>query len=190
MKTNLITSTLAALALAATFQTAALADDPINPVQGAVCNLYWLNVSDSSESKAYIDFTMDLHRQPAAATFVDTAAEFKNVGKVNNLKSNVGMWTGWLKIERAGTYTFTCKRGQNYSRHRYTIWVNGQKYLAAAMGQSSFNVDLDAGFNSIKVIVSSSDTESYPLSITYKRAGSVKDPVSFGPADMWYDDEE
>ena len=31
---------------------------------------------------------------------------------------------------------------------------------------------------------------SFPLSITYKKAGSVKEPIPFGPENMYYDDED
>ncbi len=193
MKTNLITSTLAALALAATFQTAAFADDPISPVQGAVCNLYSLEVPKGG--KEFSEFADKVPQQPAAATFVDTDSNFKTVGKRSDIQSNVGMWTGWLKVEKSSVYTFLCQRGYNGepNYYRYSIWVNGKSCIVAGYGQTSFNVDLNAGFNSVKIIAGAISYFGYatcPISITYKKAGSVKDPVSFGPADMWYDDEE
>lgn len=194
MKKNLMTATLAAFALAATFQTAAKAADPINPVQGAVCNLYLLDVDGSEKNpRPFIELCASLPSTPAAATFVDTASEFVEAKKRDGVKSSVGMWTGWLKQENAGTYTFLCQRGSyNYAGgYRYSIWINGQKCIEANYGQGSFNVELNAGFNSVKIV-----TESYyydtpkSLALTYKKAGSVKEPVTFGPADMWYDDEE
>ncbi len=188
MKTNLITSTLAALALAATFQTAAFADDPISPVQGAVCNLYLANCG--RDAKSFNEIAATIPSAPAAATFVDMASDFKPAKKKVGITSSWGMWTGWLKQEKAGTYTFTCRRNSYDHAFKYSIWINGVACVLAAEEQSAFNVELTAGFNSVKILAESYNNYDYPLSITYKRAGSVKDPVSFGPADMWYDDEE
>lgn len=194
MKKTIMSTTLAALALAATFQTAAKAEDPINPVQGAVCNLYLMNIDNNDNNpKSFIELCASLAKAPAAATFVDTASEFVEAEKREGVKASVGMWTGWLRQEKAGTYTFLCQRGRynNWGGYRYSIWINDQKCIEATYGQGSFNVELNAGFNSIKIV-----TESYyydvprPLTITYKKAGSVKDPMSFGPGDMFYDDEE
>lgn len=190
MKTKLMTTTMAALAIAAALQTVAKAEDPISPVEGAVCNLYLTNVG-TSEAKAFSELAASLPRLPAAATFVDAAGDFKDVDKMNGVASDVGMWTGWIRQEKAGTYTFLCKRRADYSWLRYSIWINGQKCVEAMVGQSSFNVDLNAGFNSIKIVTAGdSDYDPRPLAISYKKAGSVKDPLPFGPGDMWYDDEE
>lgn len=194
MKMKLMTTTMAALAIAAALQTVAQAEDPISPVQGAVCNLYLQDIDRNEDnSKPFIELSGALARLPAAATFVDTASEFVEAEKRDGVKASVGMWTGWLRQEKAGTYTFLCQRGYRDYRggYRYSIWINGQKCIEANYGQGSFNVDLNAGFNAVKVV-----TESYyydvprPLTVTYKRAGSVKEPISFGPGDMWYDDEE
>lgn len=192
-----MTTTMAALAIAAALQTVAKAEDPISPVPGAVCNLYWLNLhdlgNDYSEAKTFIEFTASLPRRPAAATFVDCAGDFKDAKKIDGIDSNVGMWTGWLKQEKAGTYTFLCQRGVHYTGQCfYSIWVNGEKCLEAVEGQCSFNADLKAGFNSVKIIVWSVQL-SYgvtPMSISYKKAGAVKDPISFGPGDMFHDEED
>ena len=179
---------LAALALAATLPLPVQADDPVSPVQGAVCNLYLL--PKTSDEKKSAEVTTSLAEKPAAATFVDTASEFKAKKKRNNIASNWGMWTGWLKQEKAGTYTFTCTMGAIYGWNSYSIWINEQKVLANVAGQNSFDVDLSAGFNSVKIVVHNDSDDSCSLSITYKKKGSVKDPVSFGPENMFYDDEE
>ncbi len=185
---------IAALAAAVTFQTAAKAEDPVSPVPGAVCNLYWLNLgNDYSKAKTFVEFTSALPGRPASATFVDSAGDFKDAKKMDGLDSNVGMWTGWLKQEKAGTYTFLCKRGDHYTgEYFYSVWVNEQKCLEAVEGQCSFNADLTAGFNSVRIIAWSANL-SYgvkPISIVYKKAGGLKDPVPFGPGDMFHDDEE
>jgi hypothetical protein len=184
---------IAALAAAATFQTAAKAEDPVSPVQGAVCNLYWLDISRSDDPKPFIELAASLPRTAAAATFADTASEFLDAKKREGINSSAGMWTGWLKQEKAGTYTFLCKRDRDgyWEGYRYSIWINGQNCVEAEYGQSSFNVDLHAGFNSVKIVIASYYPNSpRPLSITYKKAGSLKEPMSFGPGDMFYDDEE
>ena len=185
---RITTAALAALALAATIPTSALADDPVSPKQGAVCNLYLFGTTNNE--KAFNDISSALASQPAAATFADTAAEFKPSNNKNGIFSHWGMWTGWIKQEKAGTYTFTCNGygGYGHEYHRYSIWINGQKCVTAVFGQVAFNVELSAGFNSIKVIVESDEGRS--LNLTYKKAGSLKDPVPFGPENMFYDDEE
>ena len=180
---------LAALALAATLPLPVQADDPVTPVQGAVCNLYLFGeVYDARKSA---EITASIAEKPAAATFVDSAAEFKAKKKNNNVESNWGMWTGWLKQEKAGTYTFTCTMNAYQMQNSYSIWINGQKALANVAGQNSFDVELAAGFNSVKIVVhDDSSNDAHPLTINYKKKGSVKDPVSFGPENMFYDDEE
>lgn len=183
---KLITAALAAAALAAILPTSALADDPVTPKQGAVCNLYNLSWNGS---KGFTELAGSLASKPAAATFVDTAGDFLPNGKKEKVASTIGMWTGWLKQEKAGTYTFLCQQYATYNyAYCYSIWINGKKCVEAGKGQTSFNVELEAGFNSVKIIVAADDKR--PLAITYKKAGSLKDPKAFGPADMYYDDEE
>lgn len=178
---------IAAIAAAATFQTAAKAEDPISPVQGAVCSLYLLD--ETGDLKKNDEIASTLLSKPAAATFVDMASDFKCSKKKEGITSNWGMWTGWLRQPTAGTYTFTCFGDKNQNGYRrYSIWINGVKHASSVVGQFSFNVDLDAGFNSFKLVAQG--YEGNPVSISYKKALSVKDPVSFGPCDMFYDDEE
>lgn len=182
---KLTTAALATLALAATITTPANADDPINPVQGAVCNLYYLEtVYHGKDADA---LAASISSKPAAATFVDAASDFKPSDKKERINSYQGMWTGWMKQAKAGKYTFTCQMISD-SKYWYSIWINGQKCVAGVSGQNSFNVDLEAGFNSVKIVAQSYSGRA--LSITYKKAGSVKEPISLGPENMYYDDEE
>lgn len=169
---------IAALMAAAAFQTTAKADDPINPAPGAVCNLYLIHKNNAKETAA------TLASQPAAATFVDSASEFKCSSKKEGIDSDWGMWTGWLRQSTGGTYTFTCRGGYISC---YSIWINGVNCASCVSQQYSFNADLSAGFNSVQIIAYDGGA---PLTITYKKAGSVKDPISFGPENMYYDDEE
>ena len=184
---------LAALALAATIPTSAQADDPVTPVQGAVCNLYQL--PRQGTEKGFSETASSLAAAPAAATFVDSSTDFKANEKKAGISSVWGMWTGWFKQEKAGTFTFTCQQKVNtsaYGNHanRYAIEINGTKYANAIEGQFSFDANLIAGFNAIKVVVENADSPIAPLMITYKKKGSVKEPVSFGPENMFYDDED
>lgn len=187
---------LAALALAATLPLPVQADDPVTPVEGAVCNLYLLNAYNTDHKKEFIETANSLASQPAAATFVDSASDFKPSKKKEGVASSWGMWTGWLKQEKAGTYTFLCKRSfgsatwHDNNATMYSIWINGQKCVEAGAGQTSFNVELNAGFNSVKIVAEGYSNHDFPLSITYKKVGSVKDPVSFGPENLFHDDED
>lgn len=185
---KLTTAALAALTLTAVIHVSALADDPVTPVQGAVCNLYFLDWGNNR--KSFSEMAPSLPSQPAAATFVDAIGEFCPSMKKDGIQSNFGMWTGWFKQEKAGMYTFTCKQHEYYENNEYAIWINGQQYAKAWCGQGSFDVELNAGFNSVKIVVVSSSSSKNPLTITYKKKGSVKEPMSFGPENMFYDDEE
>lgn len=168
---------LAALVAAATFQTA-LAGDPASPVPGAVCNLYL------GQNGNFSGIAESLPQQPAAATFVDTASDFKACGKKPGIDSYYGMWTGWMKVERGGTCTFVCNGGGI----EHKVWINGQ-VCASGDRQHAFNVDLHPGFNSVKIIFHQSGGQRN-LALTYKRAGSLKEPVPFGPENMFYEEEE
>ena len=195
---KLAIAAMAAVAIAAS----ALAETPVNPAQGAVCNLYKLDTFEldlrSPNDSAYTNFlevASTLAAQPAAATFVDTATAFQPSEKVEGVISSWGMWTGWLKQDKAGTYTFLCTRvapsGYTTSRSTfYSISVNGETVLEGVTGQQSFDVELKAGFNSVTIIAECLPDSNYPLTLSYKRKGSVKDPIPFGPETMFYDDVE
>ncbi len=182
------TAAVAALAFSAILPTPAFADDPVSPKQGAVCNLYDLEWEE--DVKSFNDIASSLASKPALATFVDAAGDFSPSEKKEGLLSNFGMWTGWFKHEKAGTYTFTCKQEDYDAQRLYSIWINGQQHIKARAGQGAFDVELKAGFNSVKIIVVCRSDEKAPLSISYKKKGSVKAPITFGPVDMVYDDDE
>lgn len=190
---KLTTAALAALALATIIPASAFAADPATPVQGAICNLYLIDTIRSAQKKDFNDMANSIASKPAAATFVDTASDFKSSKKKDGVASSWGMWTGWMKVEKAGTYTFLCKRKFSDISYEnptmYSIWINGQKCIEAGCGQESFNVELRAGFNDIKIVAECPSLNDYPLAISYKKAGSVKEPISFGPENMYHDDE-
>jgi hypothetical protein len=189
---------IAALAATATFQTAAMAEDPVNPLPGAVCSLYRapdVNYSQAYDAHLWNDFfaKLKLAETPVLATFVDTAGDFNDTEKLEHIDSHVGRWTGWLQQAKSGTYTFVCTRGDSGIPEciRYSIWINGEKSVEAGYGQTSFNVELNAGFNAVEIITGVFDNEwSFPLTITCKKAGSLQEPAPFGPGDMFHDDEE
>lgn len=169
---KLTTAAFAALALAATIPASVLAADPVNPVPGALCNLY----PSQNQSGSYESIAEALSQKPSAATFIDTASDFKASGRKQGIDTVWGVWTGWMKIDRAGTYTFIADGGDYYS-----IRING-KECASGNGQEVFNVELNIGFNSVVIY-----KKYNKLTITYRRAGSLKEPVAFGPKDMFYD---
>ena len=193
---KLTTAALAALALAAIHPSTAIAADPANPAPGAVCNLYLLKVYGANNIAGFTNIVSTLAAQPAAATFVDSDSNFNPSRKLDGVASSWGMWTGWLKQDKAGVYTFLCRRSyhlsassDNYETH-YSIWINGQKCVDAGCGQTSFDVELKAGFNSVKIIAESPSRFSFPLTVTYKNKGSVKDPLPFSPEILFYDNVE
>lgn len=183
----IIKAGLAVLAMGGAWQTMAEAKDPVSPLPGAVCNLYAIDYWDGL--KGWKETAATLAQQPAVATFADTASEFFACKKQEDVLSDFGMWTGWLKLEQAGTYTFVCNQAVNEDNCFYGIWINGKKCLDEGIGQTAFNVELEAGFNTV-TILDSAWPEEYPLTITYKKAGSLKEPETFGPGDMFHDDEE
>ena len=89
-----------------------------------------------------------------------------------------------MKVERGGTCTFVCNGGGI----EHKVWINGQ-VCASGDRQHAFNVDLHPGFNFVKIIFHQSGGQRN-LALTYKRAGSLKEPVPFGPENMFYEEEE
>ena len=182
---------LVALAFAASPSFAAPA--PVHPVPGAVCNLYLIDTT--YKRAAFTNVTETLAQAPAAATFVDDAETFRPSKKVQGVHSSWGMWTGWMKAPAAGTYTFLCQRDYSDSSSPgngtlYSVWVNGELKLEAVGGQHSFDAELGAGFNAVTIIAESYSHSDYPLALSFKRKGSVKEPIPLRPADMFYEDEQ
>ena len=183
----------ALVALAFTAFPALAAPGPVHPVPGAVCNLYLIDTTP--KSVAFTNVTETLAQAPAAATFVDDAETFRPSEKVEGVHSSWGMWTGWMKAPAAGTYTFLCQRQYSFnvislSRTLYSVWVNGELKLEAVGGQHSFDAELVAGFNAVTIIAESDSDYNYPLALSFKRKGSVKEPIPLRPADMFYEDEQ
>lgn len=177
---KLASAALAALALAAILPTSATAADPVNPVPGALCNLYLIDRNLKNSDEAFPGI-------PCRLTLVDTASKFQPARRNDKIYTDCGIWTGWLKNEKSsGTYTFLC----DASVKSYSIWINGQKMVDVGKEQIVFDVVLTAGFNSVKVIVNEYSSDSDALSISYKKAGSPKEYVPFGPNDMFCEPPE
>ena len=159
-------------------------------MQNGVCNLYLLPVCTTQHTAAFTNAVSTLAEKPAAATFVDTASDFRPSMKQKGVASSWGMWTGWFRQEKAGTYTFLCKRKHGTSSNiddptMYSIWINGVKCVDAGRGQESFDIELKAGFNAVKIIAESPSKFDHPLSISYKKKGSVMEPLPFGPENLF-----
>lgn len=176
MKT-LATAALAALTLTAIFPLATLAEgeDPDNLLPGALCNLY------QAQSGSPENIAGSLSEKPAVWTFTDKESNFKSTERKEGIHTGWGIWTGWIKIEQTNTYTFLCK--SNYIGH-YFIWINGEK-CESGNGQKAFNVKLNAGVNSVKIIVGDGF-----LTASFKKAGAETDYKPFGPKDMFREPPE
>lgn len=154
------------------------AKPPVNPIPGALCNLYPNDNDTNAES---------VSQKPPALTFIDTSADFKPENRKLGINTSWGVWTGWIKSDRAGVYTFL---SMVRNSTRYSITINGKEYVPYSdrTGQTAFNVELTAGYNSVKIVAHGRNSGG--LSISYKRAGSLKEYVPFGPKDMLCEDPE
>ena len=107
----------------------------------------------------------------------------------------IGIWDGFIKNSSGGTYTFTMGFGErNNWASCFAVWINGHQLtignrqaFSGSGGAFAFNVVLRPGFNHIRIALEASKRD--PLTITYKKADSIKPPKYLGPGSLWHEDE-
>lgn len=152
--------------------------DPINPQPGMLFNGYALrNVG----GRNFSSLPESLKTAPSVKTAVTTADKLSfNIYK--DVEIRQGKWEGFLKCKLPKEYTFVVQQARSSSTGYY-LYLNGVKVLSGE-GQTSANVKLKVGFNKIVVIAQG---QRWPVSISYRPAGSLDDPRPLTPAMMFYD---
>ena len=154
--------------------------DPINPQPGMLFNGYALRNQGGRNFDSLPD---SLKNAPSVKTAVTTADKL-SFDCYKDVEIIQGKWEGFLKCKLPREYTFVVQQKRVCGLAMgYYLYVNGVKVLSGE-GQTSANVKLKVGFNKIVVIAQG---QRYPVSISYRPAGSMDDPRPLTPAMMFYD---
>lgn len=179
---------LAAFAFAALLPTLSPADEPANPIKGAVKKLYNFYFT-SSVPKHDAEFRTAAREivngeKVAYSTSVDTGSDFSVSGDVE-----FGMWHGFLKRKTGGVYTFTLNPTRSYfgKYPHFSLWVNGQEVVTASAQLTAVNVTLNPGFNEVCFV--SECSSKYYVQLSMKKKDSLKEATIIGPGDLWHEDE-
>lgn len=203
MKTKLMTTTVAALAMAAALQTAAKAEEPIDPQPGVKESFYSLQ-----ENMGPVDRfgTVQAGSAVPLVVTIDASASFtKGKMDASNMKYDADtlVWEGYLMSKTAGQFTFTAAHSAGtdinmtyrngkcvhiYPANQFVVDINGQ--TVAGNGAKSFNVQLNAGFNPVKIMAVLWTGDSTPtFTLNYKPANSTVTPRNITPATLYHDEE-
>ena len=193
---RLSTAALAALALAAILPTSAIADEPANPVQGAVRKVFnnelkKIGDGPGATRRYYDDFNntaLSIFRGTVApySTSIDTDASFRVLTK-SGIRQEFAMWHGFLKRKNGGVYSFVISTTGGNIYPIYSLWVNGKRVVDFGTETTAKDVILYPGFNEICLVVSK--TKAKDISVSIKKADSLKEPTNIGPGDLWHEDE-
>lgn len=187
---------LAALLVAGTIP-AVHAGELANPVQGSVVRRYnYYTHSGTNRDRHERTFAAELQRYLSgelvpAETTVDTAEAFNTRSSRDR---GTSIWDGFLKSASGGLFTFTFAFNERkYWQSCFSVWINGRqltvddsRVFSGHAGAYAFNVNLLPGFNSVRIALEAVDTD--PLSVSYKKSGSLQPPRNIGPGDLWRDD--
>lgn len=182
--------TLAAFALVAILSASVLANEPVNPAEGAVRRIY--NVMAKGDGKTHQTNFRDLARAiktgnlTAYSTSADTSDKFKT-NSDSGYHPDFGMWTGFLKRKNSGIYTIVFDTTGGNKLPMYSLWVNGVQVIDAETETTAVDVSLYAGFNEVCLVVEG--TAKYHVAISIKKKDSLKEPTNLGPEDLWHEDE-
>lgn len=195
MKTtkNIMAVLLIALASVSLSQAAELA----NPAPGSVVRYYnWKSNTSSTRSihdKVFLrEFPRCLSGEIAPAEVkVDTAEDFGTLSPENR---RIAVWDGYLKSTSGGPFVLTFGFVDPVSWESvFSAWVNGQQLVQGDARSFSgrkdafaFNVNLQPGFNSIRIVFESH--ARCHLSLAYKKDGSLQAARNIGPGDLWHED--
>lgn len=191
MKLTLLMHTVLLVALA--FPCTLFGDELANPAPGAVRRMYALDPNPGSDHARWHQDNVEAilgGRLAPYSTGVDTSS-----GGFKVLQGReMGMWTGWVKCRNAGTYTLVANRVSSNGMgpwFLFSLWINGRPLATAFRGATaSFNVQLNAGFNEIRLIAEGANKhwENY-VELLLKRSDSLKEPTLLSPGALWHEDE-
>ena len=156
--------------------------DPVNPQPGMVFNAY--NYPNWMRDVELKDSNSKLPKTAALKTGIDAGEKFSlEISKGVNAAAI--RWEGFLKCKRATTYTFLFQKKYEYWSCGYSVRINGQLVIPAAMGEVSCDVDLKVGWNKVEIV--SQFKYHSPLVVSFKPKGSLSDPRPIAPKDLFYD---
>ena len=180
--------------------------DLLNPQRGMIFSVYgpseWtLTGDDKNKRVAQLrDSLSTLPKTAAAKTAVDKGDKF-SIDCAKGTQASAIRWEGYLKSKLTTAYTFTAQRPfcDNYNLCAlgggYAVRVNN-KTMRIGCGQSSFDVELKAGFNKIEIFcyfvenrACCRDRLREPLKLLLNISGSEKEPMQLKPAVFWHDEK-
>ena len=184
---KLTTAALAALALAATIPSLACADELANPVQGAVQKLYSFRAKQGSKhTDSFKALSKDIKEGREVPYKVSVDASDNYVPSAEN-GAGFGMWTGYIKRQSGGAYTFTFTAPPDFLYPMYSVWINGRQIVSAGQKTTAVDVVLNAGFNEFCIVIEGKRNKL--VTIEFKKQGSLKEPKALTPGDLWHEDE-
>lgn len=196
---------LATAALATILPTPTLADDPISPQPGAKETTFSIQENVGAEERWQM---VSSGSRVAIVTTINTKGNFTKGANVDtndpNYDADTCVWEGFLLSKSAGLFTFTVshsagsyislryRNGKSITlspANQFAIQINQQTFIGN--GSDSFNVRLDAGYNSVKIMATMWTGAGAPsLAITYKPANSTVQPRAITPATLFHEEEE
>ncbi len=202
MKMKLMTTTVAALAVAAALQTVAKGEDPMDPQPGAKVSVYSTQKNfeagerfEAVTSGAFVPLSVSIDSRTA---FTLDEVEEDDA----NYDADTVVWEGFLLSKTAGQFTFTASHSSGIEVHLYyrngnniylepanqfAIQINGQ--TLAGNGNQSFNVNLNAGFNTIKIMANMWTGGTPKFTLAYKPANSTVTPRPITPKLLFHEEE-
>lgn len=203
MKKTIISGAIVALVLATAFHSPVKAEEPIDPQAGAKEFCYSLQ-----ENMGAVDRfgTVQAGSVVPLVVTIDTSPSF-TMGKVDSSNAKYDgdtlVWEGFLLSKSTGQFTFTASHsadiGINLSyrngkriylkpANQFVVEINEQ--TIAGNGLKSFNVQLNAGYNPIKIMATMWTGGSIPtFTLNYKPANSTVAPRNITPATLFHDEE-
>lgn len=192
---NIRKATFCALLAVLALPCALTAGELENPVEGAVRRVYGIEIKHGEGRTAherYLEsFANAAQRimrggETPYSVGVDSDSHFRTISP-SGWVSEIAMWSGFLKRKNGGPYTIIINSEGGNKWPVYSLWVNGRLVVSAGTGTIPVEVVLNPGFNEICLVMNS--IRRYGLELTIKRADSIKEPTSIGPADLWHEDE-
>ena len=193
---------LAMFAVAA-FQAVTKAQDPIDPQPGA--KEFFYSIQENMGPVDRFGAVQIGSTVPLAVTIDSSVSFTKGKMDASNMKYDADtlVWEGFLLSKSAGQFTFTAshsagtdiwltyRNGNTISirpANQFAVEINGQ--TVAGSGTKSFNAQLNAGFNPIKIMALLWTGDSIPtFTLNYKPANSTVAPRNITPAALYHDDE-
>ena len=160
------------------------ASDPYNPQPGLVACAYAIEgLMDADSLQRSTD---ELPEMVENEVFVDTSETF-SPGSVKGAEAKVMRWHGFIKCKRAMTCTFLLNKGDADDwGNGYSMRINND-LTGTGCGQNAMDADLKVGWNTVEIVCQFKDKA--PLTISFRPKGSLSDPRTIAPKDLFHDEK-